>query len=252
MAASRRVRWECPSGEHPAVLGSTRPRKNAVVRFCIPCSMEAGVLVERRAPALERGRVAKQAARGAKQQREREQAREAAARACVVSVLPIAGYPSTDTIELDLRALLREAWATRAMRDARQDWTGGRRRGVWAAHAVPELTVRRGSARAVRAQVRRPERERDRTSGHAKVGENEIVLTIGPGCGEEWARAVVVHEAAHQAVEPGESHSHRWQRVYIAAMRELYGVAPARVGELSNWRLDEWIARALLNEWRGQ
>lgn len=55
----KRVRWECPNGLHPGVLGSTRPRANATVRYCLPCSEAAGVLVERTAPALERKRRVK-------------------------------------------------------------------------------------------------------------------------------------------------------------------------------------------------
>lgn len=80
MSAAKRVRWECPHGLHPGELGSTRPRKDATVRFCLPCSIDDGRLVERVAPALERQRAARtatvQARAAARKQRERE--REAA------------------------------------------------------------------------------------------------------------------------------------------------------------------------------
>jgi hypothetical protein len=73
---TKRVRWECPNGEHPGVLGSTRPPKDSIVRYCLPCSEASGRLVERVAPALERKRAAKTAARKTKAQKQQE--REAA------------------------------------------------------------------------------------------------------------------------------------------------------------------------------
>jgi hypothetical protein len=74
---TKRTRWECPNGDHPGVLGPTRPRKDSIVRYCLPCSEASGKLVERIAPALERKRAAKADARKAKakQKREREQAK---------------------------------------------------------------------------------------------------------------------------------------------------------------------------------
>jgi len=67
-----RVRWECPNELHPGVLGSTRPRKDDVMRFCLPCSADTGRLVERVAPSLERKRAAKTAQARAKAQTKRD------------------------------------------------------------------------------------------------------------------------------------------------------------------------------------
>ena len=79
MAKSKRVRWECPNGQHPGVLGSTRPALDSTVRFCLPCSEEEGKLVRRVAPALERKRAASAVRTQAKQQDEvRARARRAA------------------------------------------------------------------------------------------------------------------------------------------------------------------------------
>lgn len=138
MAKARRVKWECPSGRHAAVLGSTRPKKESVVRFCLPCSAEAGELVRRVAPALERKRAARASAAAEKRQSaaQRERAR------FVVSVVDYDGTPAA----LDVRNLLREAWGTRELRDVR--WT----------RELPELTVRRGKGPRVRRNI----------SGHAK------------------------------------------------------------------------------------
>lgn len=73
---TKRVRWECPNGEHAGVLGSTRPPKDSIVRYCLPCSEATGRLVERVAPALERKRAAKTAAR--KTRAQKKQARDEA------------------------------------------------------------------------------------------------------------------------------------------------------------------------------
>ena len=53
MKKPSRIRWSCPSGEHPGALAPTRLRKIDIRRFCIPCSEFKGVLTERVAPALE-------------------------------------------------------------------------------------------------------------------------------------------------------------------------------------------------------
>lgn len=68
--ARKRTRWVCPECGKGA-LGPQRPRRNATVRYCLPCSQRAGVLVERQAPALERRRAEREAARKAKAARKR-------------------------------------------------------------------------------------------------------------------------------------------------------------------------------------
>ena len=55
---SKQVRWSCPNG-CPAVLGPSKPRRNASVRYCLTCSADSPRLVERTAPALERKREAR-------------------------------------------------------------------------------------------------------------------------------------------------------------------------------------------------
>jgi len=52
------ARWKCPTC-NAGVIAPTKPRKNDVRRYCLPCSSKAGVLVERIAPALEKKREAK-------------------------------------------------------------------------------------------------------------------------------------------------------------------------------------------------
>lgn len=65
------VRWDCPNGLHPGVLGPVRPRMDNTVRYCLPCSERAGVLVRRVAPTLERKRKARDERAAAKRERNR-------------------------------------------------------------------------------------------------------------------------------------------------------------------------------------
>lgn len=55
---AKRVRWKCAKCDN-GVLGPGRPRRNNVVRYCLPCSAKAGVLVERFCPAQENKRKRK-------------------------------------------------------------------------------------------------------------------------------------------------------------------------------------------------
>ena len=60
------AQWKCPTC-NAGVIAPTRPRKNDVRRYCLPCSADAGVLVERTAPALDKKRAAKKATTSKKQ-----------------------------------------------------------------------------------------------------------------------------------------------------------------------------------------
>lgn len=78
MSKPARRRWKCPRCGAGA-LGPQRPRKNASVRYCFPCSAKAGVLVERECPSLERQREATRQRSAAKRAaaKQRSQEREA-------------------------------------------------------------------------------------------------------------------------------------------------------------------------------
>ena len=65
MAKAKRYRWVCPTCA-AAKLGSSRPARNATVRFCLPCSAKAGVLVETESPVLAARSAAKRASSTAK------------------------------------------------------------------------------------------------------------------------------------------------------------------------------------------
>jgi len=52
---AKQVRWKCEMCDD-GLLAPSRPRKNDVRRYCLPCSAKRGTLVERTAPALEKKR----------------------------------------------------------------------------------------------------------------------------------------------------------------------------------------------------
>ena len=51
----KQMRWKCEQCDN-GLLAPSRPRKNDVRRYCLPCSAKRGTLVERIAPALEKKR----------------------------------------------------------------------------------------------------------------------------------------------------------------------------------------------------
>ena len=52
---TKQVRWKCEICDD-GLLAPSRPRRNDVRRYCLPCSAKRGTLVERIAPALEKKR----------------------------------------------------------------------------------------------------------------------------------------------------------------------------------------------------
>jgi len=52
---AKQVRWKCEICDD-GLLAPSRPRRNDVRRYCLPCSAKRGTLVERIAPALEKHR----------------------------------------------------------------------------------------------------------------------------------------------------------------------------------------------------
>ena len=71
----KQSRWKCPTCGH-GLLAPTRPRRNDVRRYCLPCSSKAGVLVERVAPALDAQRAARDVARRERERKARERERD--------------------------------------------------------------------------------------------------------------------------------------------------------------------------------
>jgi hypothetical protein len=65
---AKQYRWVCPEcGGFK--LASSRPKRLATVRFCLPCSESTGLLVERSCPKLDKARESKAAREKARRQR---------------------------------------------------------------------------------------------------------------------------------------------------------------------------------------
>ena len=73
MAKPRQTRWICPDCGNGR-LAPTRPRREDVRRYCLPCSEATGKLVERHSPAMLKQRERK--AEAAKAKRVKQKARE--------------------------------------------------------------------------------------------------------------------------------------------------------------------------------
>jgi len=73
----KQIRWKCEQCDN-GLLAPSRPRKNDVRRYCLPCSAKQGTLVERIAPALQKKREQRAAfvSQKIKQQRQRERQKQ--------------------------------------------------------------------------------------------------------------------------------------------------------------------------------
>ncbi len=72
---AKQVRWKCEKCNN-GLLAPSRPRKNDVRRYCLPCSAKQGTLVERIAPALEKHREQRAAFVSHKMKQQRQQERQ--------------------------------------------------------------------------------------------------------------------------------------------------------------------------------
>jgi hypothetical protein len=192
------------------VLGSTRPPKDATVRFCLPCSEERGRLVKRVAPALERKRASRAALTASKAQAKAERERQAKVAAVSAKV--------TDRDEpVRIDKLLERVWAL----PTRKAELPGRT-------TPPELLVRRGS--------------KSYTTGHCWYGADYITVTVGR---VDYAEAVgvVIHEAAHEIaytvgclrgrVREGKGHGTLFRSIFRSLVGDWTGV-PVRDSEATD------------------
>lgn len=211
MTAAKRVRWECPNG-HPAVLSSTRPPKDSVDRYCLPCSAKTGRLVLRVAPALERKREAAQTSAAAKAKAKR--AREAAARQrkkdAETARYTVEGVDLRD----ELTCLLRlKTWNGHFGRPGRD---GG-------FHDRPEMVISKRSSTPTRL-------------GYAEPWRNRITIATYPRQTLADARETLVHELTHLVVGHWSSekdktawHGPEFKRTMLAAFKEAYKVGPVGI-----------------------
>lgn len=188
------TRWTCPRCKD-AILGSERPRRDDVCRYCLPCSGKTGKLVARQALTLEKQRAEREARRSLRTQRSSLRARQQEA-----------SYFTVDGV--DLRAIVEEAYRLPVARE----WCA--RRGL--PDRPPALTVRRARAFTV---YRR---------GFAALSEHRIHVTVcvGPDGDQQPDVPIrtLLHEVAHVLV--GSDRQHRYHGVKfqacLAALRREY------------------------------
>lgn len=192
MSASKRVRWACPNG-CAAVLASSRPRKDDVARYCLPCSAARGRLVLRAAPVLKAQREAKTAAAKTKKtlHAERSAKREAA-------------YYEVHSV--DLREELRKLWALPIARELRAKLHMSKR-------APPVLVVKNR-----RAGTRR--------YGVCFGAQHKILINRIEGHDRHTVRDTLAHELAHTLTPGPEAHGVAWKTAYRLLCEQAYGVRP--------------------------
>lgn len=192
MSAPKRVRWVCPNDRHPGVLGPSRPRRDDVCRFCLPCSADRGRLVLRTAPALDRARLDREAAA---EIRARVEAARRVARAA--AYYEVAG--------LDSLAIFYEY---QRLRSFQTRYLGQ--------NHLPVL--------GYRLAVRRFEKE-PRRHGVCARGDRVVRVNAFPGMTGPQLREILLHELAHAAT-PGRGHDVAWKTAFRSACEEALGFRP--------------------------
>lgn len=206
---AKRVRWECPNGEHPGVLGSTRPNADSIVRYCIGCTIQTGRLTRRVAPALETKRAAAQqsAAAKAKAKRAREAKARERAKAAEKARFTVEGVDLRD----EMGCLLRlKAWNGKF---GKPGLDGG-------FHNSPELVISRRTSYPTRL-------------GYAEPWRWRITIATYPGQTLADARETLVHELTHLVVghQPGSKawHGPEFKKTMLAAFKQAYKVGPVGI-----------------------
>lgn len=200
--------WRCSDPNHKGVRAPGRMRADDVRRFCWPCSVTTGYLVQRHAPALERKRKNAKAKRLEREQAARERAHEDRTAREVIDGVDV-GQEIDRLIKLPaLRDELPSGW--------RRDKVS------WTLHRSSQVS-----------------------SGHA-YARWKIHLTIRYGATAAEVKTLLLHELAHYVMANEEHHGGRWARCFARAAREAYDVdVQARHGRERTWELDGRVFAAL-------
>jgi hypothetical protein len=221
--SSKRVRWQCPNGKHPGVLGPMRPRRDNIVRFCLPCSEEAGRLVERVAPSIERKRAERQARSAAKAQLQRERERQAERERWLVAC--------TDGETVNVKAEAEQMIRLAAFNEAFKPRPPARR------YRLPKIKLAKGTVSG---------------RGHASYWNDEIYLACGT-VESVWLRTMLLHELCHLAYDRTartnhhRHHDHGFKLMLARAAKELWGLGAfaEQVDSPAAYDLDDEIRRRL-------
>lgn len=223
-------RWVCPKCD-AGCLAPSRPRKDDVRRFCLPCSAKTGRLVERVCPAADNAKARELAA----QQAKREANRAATQAKRVVEREQLAVARSQESAAR--RALRALPIAELAKMTSRQAYEEAARRYAQLKAWEKDLT---GCKVAIRFSA-----SKAHTSGHAfgGNGKGRFVVTVGTDCAD--AHVTILHELAHVAAPVAEWHGTRWRLFYLAAASEVVGHRIEASGNLTTVELDRHIRREL-------
>ena len=248
------IRWTCPEGVHPGQLGPKRPRKDAVVRYCLPCSIKAGRLVSRVAPAQESKRRPQQeaeqtrkleaveAAKQRKLEREREKAQ---ALAKAPTRLNAPGDVSGDVAASPLEGL---------------DWVHAEYARLC---ALPVFKSCAGSGTRPRKAAGRCKLGArlyrtptlDAVTGCHHPHENRITVTVGPSASLARVSELLMHELCHAATKTGRTggkkggrriyHGTAFKKTLCKAARQAYGLHVKPDAAKTAYGLDSVIVRQL-------
>lgn len=211
---TKRTRWVCPQCDH-GHLGPTRPRKDNIVRYCLPCSEKEGKLIERVPPSLEKRRSAQ--AEKAKAKRQAKLAREKAAekKRTHLTLWDEGGR----IVEVDVEKTVR-GFAKKAGMRTGFDFTWNRR------------TDGGNSGRANEYHV------------HMSVGSRSL---------EKFCK-LAAHELAHAKAGAAAGHSDKWKDAYEEICAKLWDTKPVYRGEVDHHRyaIDPKILEQLEATSRGE
>lgn len=202
----KRYRWSCPEGKHPGVLAPGRLRTKDIRRYCLECSQEQGVLVERTCAALEKQRQAKKEQTDRKRKRQQEaarkkrQAKKAQERQSAFNRKPPKPKKRVSVRGIDVVQHAHRIASTPFVVQAFQDL----------------------ERKPLQVQVR-TRHKGDYTTGQAWCETNRMVLTLPVACSFGKMAVLVAHELAHLAVADEEVHGPAWRDMFLRILNEGYG-----------------------------
>lgn len=201
----KRYRWSCPEGKHAGVLAPSRLRVKDIRRYCLECSQEQGVLVERTCAALEKKREAKkdQAERKRKRKQEAQRKKRKAEKEKAAKSIfhPNRRFEPKKKVRL-VRGIDVEKHAHR----------------ISQASFIQEA-FRHLERKPLTVQVR-TRNKGDYTTGRAWCDDNRMVLTLPRNCSFGKMAVLVAHELAHLACSHEEVHGPRWREMFLRILND--------------------------------
>jgi hypothetical protein len=202
---TKRHRWGCPNGKHPAVLAPRRLRRIDLRRYCLPCSVKAGVWVERMCSVKEEA-----AERSRKKQARKAQSERAAARRAKDAAAK-RQHEREHIAGIDVARELDRLWAY----------------GVKLYGGIPITNVH-GTTHRVRVPgltVSRSQTYQGPRGCSGRAWATRIHITAGRDVSPVRLCGVLAHEVAH-VLTPTEHHSERFWSVLVELVQHAYGPFP--------------------------